>query len=66
MLTDEEYSKLLQNLTYDQLYDLLTLNFLKTSGLKDEKIKRLVESNWSERSVMNRLRRVDLIDLCKK
>lgn len=66
VLTDEEYSKLLQNLTYDQLYDLLTLNFLKTSGLKDEKIKRLVESNWSERSVMNRLRRVDLIDLCKK
>jgi hypothetical protein len=65
-LSNEEYTKLLQNLTNDQLYDLLSHSYLKTSGNKEEKIVRLVESNWSERSVLNRLRKVDMSDLCKK
>jgi hypothetical protein len=65
-LSNEAYSKLLQNLTNDQLYDLLSQSHLKTSGLKKEKITRLFESTWSERSVLNRLRKVDLTDLCRK
>ena len=65
-LSNEVYSKLLQNLTNDQLYDLLSQSFLKTSGVKEEKINRLVESIWSERSVLNRMRKVDLSDLCRK
>ena len=65
-LSREEFSKLLQNFTNDQLYDLLSHSYLKTSGNKEEKISRLVESNWSERSVLNRLRKVDMSDVCKK
>jgi hypothetical protein len=65
-LSNETYSKLLQNLTNDQLYDLLYSCYLKTSGLKDEKIGRLIESNWSERSVLNRLRKADLTEFCRK
>ncbi|MGV8137070.1 MAG: BREX system ATP-binding domain-containing protein [Mangrovibacterium sp.] len=63
---NETYSRLLQNLTNDQLYDLLSQSFLKTSGTKDEKISRLIESNWSERSVLTRLRKADLTELCRK
>ncbi len=65
-LPDELYCRLLQNLTNDQLYDLLSQSYLKTSGVKEEKIARLIESNWSERSVLNRLRKGDLTDLCRK
>jgi hypothetical protein len=66
ILSNEEYTKLLQNLTNDQLYDLLSRSHLKTSGNKEEKIIRLVESNWSERSVLAHLRKVDMAILCRK
>ena len=65
-LIDENLARLLQNLTTDQLYDVLAHSYLRTSGNKEEKIKRLVESPWSERSMLNRLRRIDLSDLCRK
>jgi hypothetical protein len=65
-LSNETYTKLLLNLTNDQLYDLLSQSFLKTSGVKEDKIAHLIESNWSERSILNRLRKVDLTDLCRK
>jgi hypothetical protein len=65
-LSNEGYSKLLQNLANDQLYDLLYSCNLKTSGVKEDKIGRLIESNWSERSVLNHLRKVDLTKLCRK
>jgi len=65
-LSEEVFIKLLQNLTNDQLYDVLSQSFLKTSGVKDEKIKRLIESPWSDISIINRLRKSDLSGLCRK
>ena len=65
-LTNDIFSRFLQNLTNDQLYDILSHSFLKTSGTKEEKINRLVESPWSDRSIINRLRKNDLSELCKK
>ena len=65
-LSNLEFSKLLQNLTNDQLYDLLSMSYLKTSGTKDEKINRLTESNWSEQAILNNLRKNELMLLCKK
>ncbi|TVM02704.1 MAG: hypothetical protein CV087_08980 [Candidatus Brocadia sp. WS118] len=65
-LNNDVLSQLFQNLTYDQLHDVLAQSHLRTSGNKDEKVKRLVESPWSERSMLNRLRRIDLSDLCRK
>lgn len=65
-LNNEVLTRLFQNLTNDQLYDILAQSHLRTSGNKDDKVKRLVESPWSERSMFNRLRRIDLSNLCRK
>ncbi|MEJ2637262.1 MAG: DUF2791 family P-loop domain-containing protein [Calditrichia bacterium] len=66
ILSQDIFEKLLQNLTNDQLYDILSQSYLKTSGIKEEKIKRLIESPWSDNSIINRLRKNDLSDLCRK
>ncbi|KQC14850.1 MAG: hypothetical protein APR63_13230 [Desulfuromonas sp. SDB] len=65
-ITNDVFSKLLLNLTNDQLYDILSQSFLKTSGTKEEKVNRLIDSPWSERTLLNKLRRIDLSELCKK
>ena len=65
-LSNDMLMKLIQYLTNDQLYDMLSLSHLHTSGVKEEKIKRLIESPWSERSMFNCLRRFDLSELCRK
>ncbi|MGD9159417.1 MAG: DUF2791 family P-loop domain-containing protein [Desulfobacteraceae bacterium] len=65
-LSDRTLTRLFQSLTNDQLYDVLAQSHLRTSGNKDDKVKRLVESPWSERSMLNCLRRIDLSNLCRK
>ena len=65
-LSDDVFTKLLQNFTNDQLYDVLSQSFLKTSGVKEEKIKCLIESPWSDISIISRLRKRDLTELCRK
>ena len=65
-LSNEVLTRFFQNLTNDQLYDVLAQSHLRTSGKKDDKVKRLVESPWSEKSMLNRLRRIDLSNLCRK
>ncbi len=65
-LTSDVLTQFFQNLTNDQLYDILSQSHLQTSGNKEEKVKRLVESPWSERSILNWLRRIDLSNLCRK
>ena len=56
----------LQKFSNDHLYDMLSACNLKTSGTKDVKILQLVNSNYSERSMLSRLRRVELYNICKK
>ncbi|HAB51672.1 MAG: hypothetical protein A2315_17610 [Ignavibacteria bacterium RIFOXYB2_FULL_35_12] len=63
-LNNESFSRLLENLNNDQLYDMLSKGYLKTSGTKEEKINRLVESPWSEKSLLNNLRKIELSNLC--
>jgi len=65
-LDKEKKKKILFCLSNDQLYDCLLLSYLPTSGSKDEKINRLLISPWSERSVINKLRKEDLSFLCKR
>ncbi len=62
----EIYGKVLMNLTGQQLYDILYHSSLMTSGSKDEKVKRILDSRWSERSMFNHLRKDDLAQLCRK
>jgi hypothetical protein len=65
-LKEQELKGMLYNLTSDQLYDVLAKCYLKTSGNKEEKITRLVESPWSENTMLDCLRKVDLAGICKK
>lgn len=62
----EVYSRILLNLTGQQLYDILHQNSLMTSGSKDEKVRRIQDSYKSERSIFNFLRKEDLAQLCRK
>ncbi len=65
-LSKEIFQKLLSRLTNDQLYDILSKSNLQTSGNKMDKVDRIIESPWSERSVLSRLRRIDLSLLAKE
>lgn len=65
-LNDKMLTRLLQNISNDQLYDILSACYLKTSGNKEAKIKRLVESPWSDRTILGCLRRPELSNLCRK
>jgi hypothetical protein len=62
----EVYAKMLILLSGQQLYDILHQNSLMTSGTKEEKVKRIIESYRSERSIFNFLRKEDLSQLCRK
>ena len=65
-MDSEIYEKVLLNLTGQQLYDILYKGSLMTSGSKDDRIRRILDSHWSERSVFNHLRKEDLVQLCRK
>jgi len=62
----EIFTRVLRNLTSQQLYDILYQSSLMTSGSKEEKVKRIVDSPRSERSVFNCLRKEDLAQLFRK
>ncbi len=62
----EAFNRVLMNLTGQQLYDILYQSSLTISGTKEEKVKRILDSPWSERSVFNCLRKEDLAQLFRK
>jgi P-loop Domain of unknown function (DUF2791) len=62
----EIYKKVLLNLTGQQLYDILFQTTLMTSGSKEEKVCRIMESPWSETYILNNLRKEDLMVLCRR
>jgi len=62
----EIYGKVLNSLTGQQLYDILYHVGFMTSGSKEEKVKRILDSYLSERSAFNHLRKEDLTQLCRK
>lgn len=65
-LNPELFTRILNNLSNQQLYDILYQSYLPTSGTKEEKVNRISNSPWSERSVFNRLRKEDLSYLCRR
>jgi hypothetical protein len=65
-MSTENYLYLLENMTQNQLYDVLSACLLKVSGSKEEKIQRLFDSNWSERSALSQMRSQDLSALCRR
>ncbi len=65
-LEKEVFTKILSNLSNQQLYDILYQSSLTIRGTKEEKVERINGSPWSERSILNRLRKEDLSFLCRK
>lgn len=65
-LANDVFEKILSNLSGQQLYDILYQLEMPTSGTKEEKWSRLISSNWSERTILSKLRKDDLSPLCRK
>jgi hypothetical protein len=66
LLQLERRQKLFDQLKLDQLFDILAQRGLRRSGSKAERISRLMESPWSERTLLDDLRRAELVDLCRR
>lgn len=62
----EIYEKVLSSLTGQQLYDILYQIGFMTSGTKEDKVRRVLDSYLSERSAFNYLRKEDLTQLCRR
>ncbi|MBS1663967.1 MAG: DUF2791 family P-loop domain-containing protein [Bacteroidetes bacterium] len=65
-MNGEIYEKVLSSLTGQQLYDILYQIGSMTSGSKEDKVRRILDSYLSERSALNYLRKEDLTQLCRK
>ena len=65
-LTAQQLNELLVRFSGNQLYEILAALGLPRSGSKSERVQRLVESGYSECSLLNPLRRGDLVKLCRK
>ncbi len=59
--------EILRNLTNDNLYDLIShIPGLQKSGNKDQRVNRLLESPYSERSLLSKLTNETLCDLSRQ
>ena len=65
-LDEAVFSALLQYATNDQLYDILSACNEATSGSKATRIERIINTPWSEMTILDHLRRTDLVQLCRK
>lgn len=65
-LDDQQFRTLFEGLTGDLLYDILASKQLYKSGSKIDRVHRLFECRWSERSLLSSLRHTDLSGLCRK
>lgn len=62
----EDLYDLLLLLSSNQLYELLAKLGLKRSGAKAERIQQLLESPYSEYTLLRQLRRPELTELCRR
>ena len=65
IVTDEAFKEALSKFSNSQLYHVLTKKKLGTSGNKNQKIERIVNSIYLLAPILDVLRTEELIDLCK-
>lgn len=65
-LSEKGWELLLENLTKDQLYEILDANDLPVAGRKDELIQRVMEAHLRPLKSLKILYRDDLYDICEK
>ncbi|MCI0416576.1 hypothetical protein L0222_27725 [bacterium] len=67
ILSAEAFADLLGRLTNDALYDILSrLTGLRRSGSKEERVRRLLDSPYSEHRILSRLNNEALHELCRQ
>ena len=62
----DHYRRMLMFFSAQQLYDILIINGMPTSGSKEDKVSRILNSHLGERSIFNTLRKEDLVPLCRR
>lgn len=66
-ITNEAFTDLLSRLTQEALYDIIShLPQQRKSGVKSEKVKRLVDSPFSESTILKKLNNEVLHELCQQ
>ena len=65
-LEPDDLTRLLERFSLDQLYDIAATAGLKRSGSKAERIATLVQSSWSDETLLSHVRRVDLISVARR
>ncbi|MBA7536142.1 hypothetical protein ES705_28404 [subsurface metagenome] len=65
LVTDEAFKEALSKFTTSQLVSFLAKKKLMVSGVKDQRIERIVNSIYSLETALDSLRTDELIDLCK-
>ncbi len=66
ILDNNQFSELLARLSINQLYEILALLDLPKTGSKQKRIQNLLNSLYSEHTILNQVRRIDLIEICRK
>jgi len=65
LVTDEAFKEALSKFSNSQLYNVLAKKKLGTSGTKNQRIERIVNSIYLLAPILDVLRTEELIDLCK-
>jgi hypothetical protein len=65
LVTDEAFKEALSKFSNSQLTNILAKKKLGTSGTKNQRIERIVNSIYSYETILDILRTDELIDLCK-
>ena len=66
LLAPDRLRSLLMDLTLDQLQDVLSAAGLRRWGSKTERMERLLDSPWSEHTLLGHLPKADLASICRK
>ena len=65
LVTDEVFKETLSKFRNSQLYHVLAKKKLWTSGTKNQKVERIVNSRYSFSTILDILKTGELVDLCK-
>ncbi len=65
LVTDEVFKEVLSKFRNSQLYQVLAKKKLWTSGTKNQKVERIVNSRYSFSTILDILKTGELVNLCK-
>ena len=66
ILDNKRFATLLAQFSLNQLYEILSFLELPKTGSKQARIQKLLDSPYSEYTILNQVRRLDLVEICRK